>query len=122
MNTQEEYSTQFNGTLTYYPYKNGYAYTDAIKFLKSKMTSDTFDKVIDECIDFMGFKYLFGFFTLHVTDTEIYITAKDDEGDIFCTSHLLHYAPSEKDNYTTLDNGEYKIWIQNYVVFGASEY
>lgn len=108
---------QFYGSEHFYEYKNGYAYTDAIDYLKDQLQPSQFEKLLDTCISFMSAKYLFGFFELKVEQDKSYLEVDDGDGHKIARVVL----PIAQNN-CGLDEGIYKIWLQNYVIFGASEY
>lgn len=121
MNTIQQFEN-FTGTEHYYVFENGYAYTDAINWLKKQLPETMFYNILKYIINKMSYKLPFGFFTLHVTDDptgEIYIITTDGDGNT-----LNKYVVDFKDDLPDfkLDNGIYKIYCQNYVIFGASEY
>lgn len=116
MNTVQKFES-FYGTEVYHEYKNGYSYTDAIDYLEDQLQPTQFEKLLDTCISFMNAKYIFGFFELKVEKDKSYLEVDDGDGHKIARVVL----PIAQNN-CGLDEGTYKIWCQNYVIFGASEY
>lgn len=118
MNTVEMFEN-FHGTEKYHDIGGGYAITDAIVWLKSKMSEINFYFMIGIIKKHTNYKLPWGFFELHVTDDGMYLDTTDGNGKklyktmIDCDDNLSN---------NKLDNGTYKIWCQNYVIYGASEY
>ena len=116
MSTTQKFES-FYGTEVYHTYKNGYVYTDAIAYLQDQLQPVHFEKLLDTCIGFMSAKYLFGFFELKVEKDKSYLEVDDGDGN-----KIVRVTLPIAQNNSGLDEGTYKIWCQNYVIFGASEY
>lgn len=118
MNTVEEFDN-FHGTEVYHEITDGYAITDAIVWLRSKMSEMNFYFLISVIKKHMSYKLPWGFFELHVTDDGIYLDTTDGNGKKLYKT-MIDSDDDLPDNQ--LDKGTYKIWCQNYVIYGASEY
>lgn len=121
MNTLQQYE-DFRGTENYYEFEDGYAYTDAINWLKTQLPEQMFYILLVYITNKMSYKLPFGFFSLHITDDpigEIYVITTDGDGNTL-NKYILCFKKDLPD--FKLDNGIYRIWCQNYVIFGASEY
>ena len=118
MNTVEEFGN-FYGTENYHDIGDGYACTDAILWLKSKMSEINFFFLISVIKKHTNYKLPWGFFELHVTDDGMYLDTTDGNGKKLYKT-MLDSDDDLPDNQ--LDKGTYKIWCQNYVIYGASEY
>lgn len=118
MNTLEEFDS-FHGTESYHDIGDGYAITDAIVWLKSKMSEVDFFFLLTVIKKHTNYKLPWGFFELHVTDDGMYLDTTDGNGKKLYKTVI----DSDKNNpENKLDKGTYKIWCQNYVIYGASEY
>lgn len=118
MNTVEQFE-DFHGTENYYPFNSGYAYTDAINWLRQQLPFSIFIEVLNVVKAHMGYKLPFGFFELHIDKEGIYVITTDGNGNQLYKNVID--TDDDLPDYK-LDKGIYKIWCQNYVIFGASEY
>lgn len=118
MNTVEEFNS-FHGTESYHDIGDGYAITDAILWLKSKMSETAFYYLLNVIEHYTNYKLPWGFFELHVTDDGIYLDTTDGNGKKLYKTEI-DTNDDLPDNQ--LDKGTYKIWCQNYIIYGASEY
>ena len=118
MNTVEEFEN-FIGTEKYHEITDGYAITDAIVWLRSKMSEMNFYFLISVIKKHMSYKLPWGFFELHVTDDGMFLDTTDGNGKKLYKT-IIDDDKSDTDN--KLDKGTYKIWCHNYVIYGACEY
>ena len=107
------------GTTIYHKFDEHYALTDGIIWLRNQMPADDFYVMCRLITQHMSYKLPFGFFTLNVTDDYVDLITTDGDNNRICRNIL-----SDDPNKTgyNLENGTYKIWCQNYVIFAASEY
>lgn len=118
MSTVEEFDS-FYSTESYHDIGDGYAVTDAIVWLKSKMSETNFFFLISVIKKHTNYKLPWGFFELHVTDNGMYLDTTDGNGKKLYKTVI----DSDKNNPDNqLDKGTYKIWSKNYIIYGASEY
>lgn len=118
MNTVEKFNS-FYGTENYHEIGDGYAITDAIVWLGSNLSEWTFHFMLGIIKNHTNYKLPWGFFELHVTDDCMYLDTTNGNGKKLYKTVI----DSDKNNPDNkLDKGTYKIWCQNYVIYGASEY
>lgn len=118
MNTLEEFDS-FHGTESYHDVGDGYACSDAIVWLRSKMSAVDFFFLLSMIKKQTNYKLPWGFFELHVTDDGMYLDTTDGNGKKLYKTEIN---TNDDDPNNQLDKGTYKIWCQNYVIYGASEY
>ena len=107
----------FTGTESYHKFNDKYVFTDGIKWLLDQIYPNNLTKqrqFLEMCIYFNGYKY--PFISIHMNfDKEKnakIIEITDGDGK------KLHAITPDFD----LDDGEYKIYVYNFVILAASEY
>lgn len=117
METQLQKFEQFMGTEQYHKMNDKYVFTDGIKWLLNEIYPDSRDKqyqFLETCVYYNGFRYPFICVHLKFNKEKKQRLIEITDGD----NHKLHSITADFE----LDDGEYKIFVYNFVILAASEY